>query len=131
MMGSIFSKKICGFKKLFRMRRRHFESREFRVSWENPPCPTEAVEKFRFDFSMRTHTCIGFAKKHMKSPPHPSPLPHGDCVAIRKPEPSFPRKRESSRNFIHDLSPLDARVRGHDELRHSLFGREDGRDFWE
>ena len=33
-----------------------------------------------------------------------------------KKEPSFPRKRESSRDFIQDLSPLDARLRGHDEF---------------
>jgi len=29
-----------------------------------------------------------------------------------KKKPSFPRKRESSRDFIQDLSPLVARLRG-------------------
>ncbi len=52
-------------------------------------------------------------------------LPLGRLCRNELKKPSFPRKRESSHGLIQDFSPLDARLRGHDGLRHSLQGERE------
>ena len=53
------------------------------------------------------------------------PLSRRRLCRNEKKEPSFPRKRESSHDFIQQFSRLDARLRGHDELQHSLLGERE------
>jgi hypothetical protein len=69
------------------------------------------------------------AKIFLITPHHPLPLKR--LCHNERTEPSFPRKRESSIEFVQHSDFLDARFRGHDELRHSLHGDRvrDGQNF--